>query len=65
MRVVRIDPHEAANIELSSGTVIILDDEAELLDLFTVLVFARVGGVAEKQLLPKLRAAILRQKQPE
>lgn len=61
MRVVRIDPHEAANIELSQGTVVIVDDEAELLDLFTALVFARVGGIAEKQLLPQLRAALLRQ----
>lgn len=60
MKVVRIDPHEAANIEMSQGTAVIIEDDAELLDLFTALVFARVGGVAEKQLLPGLRSAILR-----
>jgi len=58
MRLYRISPHEAANIQIESGTVLVIEDDGELLDLFAVLSCVRGTPVVER-LLPPLRAAIL------
>lgn len=61
MKVITIDPHESVNFELASGTIIVLETDEERIDLYTAMVFARVGGIGER-LLPMLRTAVLGKK---
>lgn len=60
-----ISEHEAANLSIDKGTIIVIDTDEELLDVYTALVLVRGFEVVSEKLIPQLRAALLKKKQPE
>lgn len=65
VRTYVVDQHESVNLPIEKGTVIVIDTDEELLDIYTALVLVRGIEVVSEKLLPQLRAAVLGKKQPE